>query len=507
MDSRLFGSIIVDPSISYDVSVPPIQLARNWDAAETDRLNEAHWKPVTENINDSMLIDLQILQARCRHESINNSVIDSGIETQCTNVVGATGPELDVLTDDDRFNEDVEALFEAWAAECEYQDNLSLVELLEGWTAQWAFNGEMLIQEIVGKKVSDYRLHDLGAEAFDNTLQSQQIFGGIELDDQQHVAFYHVCDPETRMQKRKLRKEFTLHCYHRRFSMQRRGFPTLGSSLPTAADLRDYDDQVMDAARAAADYSIVMYTDHPDANLVTPAQKVIPIRRRMRHYAAPGWKPMELKGNQPTVTYDAYRKQRHTDIGGSLGEMPLMILRRDASNHNMSSARFDGSRYAKAVDRFQARMARRILNPIVRRLVRIAQLTGLLRPTPLDRRRRKFRDEFPNYALPIHWTWPKPPPIDAVKDAMAQRIRLENGTISFSQAVTEDGNKPADVIRMRSKDNASLVAAGLPPIVGPLPSTDPAMLAMVLQDDDDDLPEQADPSGETESDAPLITSE
>jgi hypothetical protein len=54
---------------------------RRWEAAETDRLNEAHWQPVTLNMNEVLETQISELQARCRHEAANNPVVDAGIET------------------------------------------------------------------------------------------------------------------------------------------------------------------------------------------------------------------------------------------------------------------------------------------------------------------------------------------------------------------------------------------------------------------------------------------
>jgi hypothetical protein len=47
------------------------------------------------------------LQRRVRHESINNALLDSAIETQQTNVVSARGPALQVLTENNEFNDAV----------------------------------------------------------------------------------------------------------------------------------------------------------------------------------------------------------------------------------------------------------------------------------------------------------------------------------------------------------------------------------------------------------------
>jgi len=502
------GTVAAPQSTGLTISRPSVgDVGRRWEAADTDRLNEAHWQPVTLNMNDVLETQISELQARCRHEAANNPVIDAGIETQQTNVVGRVGPKLQVLTENARWNDEVEAIFHAWSENCEYQDGLSLMDLVESWTAQWAFNGEMLVQEIIGKRLNQYKLHDLGAESFDMSVSSTMIYGGIELNEAQQVIQYHVADPDNPANRQTLKKEFCLHMYHRRFALQRRGIPTMASTLPTIADTRDYDDQVMDAARALADAAIIMSTDDPE--LIKPTLPTDTRRkRRMLQYAAPGWKPTAVPSTQPAANYKDFRKEKHTDIAGSIGEQPHMIFRRDASNHNMSSARFDGSRYALSIDRFHTKLQDRILCLIARRLIRIAQLTGILGPTPRSKLSRRILNEFPNAAIRLAWEWTKQPPIDPLKDAMAQRIRLENGTLCLSDAIIEDGRRPEEVMKKRKQDNENLKKAGLPELKGALP-TDPALLTGLLTQPDEAPPsnvvDEATSPGSQSDTAPITS--
>jgi capsid protein len=456
----------------WDVSAaaPERKTKRHWEGAQTDRLNQAHWQNASDNTGLDLAIDLPELHRRVRYESINNPILDSAIETQQTNVVSARGPALQVLTEDNGFNDEVEALVAQWAHGCEFQDRLSLVDLLDGWVSQWMIYGEIFAREIIGDSVANYSILDLGPESLDTTLHSLNVHSGVETDGLGRVIHYHTYDPGNPMAKQRLPAELCLHYYRRKFAFQRRGYPGFASVLQPAADLRDYDDQVQDAARAAADHAVFFYTDHPDAEYMEPRDKNLPVRRRVQKYIAPGWKPGSVAANQPAATYKDFRKEKQTDIGNVL-EMPWMILRKDASNHNMSSARFDGSRYAKAVERIQAKLERRFLTPMIRRLVRIAQYTKVLGPTPRQTRFEKLAFEFPNIVLPLSWTWPKPPPVDNLKDAMAERIKLENGTLALSEAIVADGRRPDETLRIRSKDNQALQKAGLPVVWGSVPST------------------------------------
>lgn len=477
---------------------------RHWEAAQTDRLNYAHWQHASDNPNLDLRTDLVELHRRVRHESTNNSVLDSAIETQQTNVVSARGPALQVLTPDNAFNDEVEAMFAQWATACEYQAGLALVDLLDGWVAQWMIYGEIFAREIIGRSVADYQILDLGPEALDTTLVAPRVHSGVEVDENGKVVGYRIYDPANPTAKDTLPASLALHYYRRRFAMQRRGFPGFASVLQPAADLRDYDDQVQDAARAAADHAVYFCTNHPDAEFAEPQNLTRKVQRRVEKYIAPGWEPKGIAAHQPAVTYREYRKEKLTDVATAL-EMPWMILRKDASNHNMSSARFDGSRYAKAVERIQAKLERRILTPIVRRLVRIAQYSGVLGPTPRQNKWERLAFEFPNIVLPISWTWPKPPPVDNLKDAMAERIKMENGTLALSEAIAADGRRPEETLRIRAKDNEALKTLGLPVLFGSVPTSfTPEQIAAInaISEPIDTLPNTPAIDTETELEQP-----
>lgn len=446
-------------------------VGRGWEAAITDRLNAAHWQHVSsnDNINVDLQTDLQTIQRRARHESINNGLVEGALETHATDVVGAETPRLQLLTDDDAFNSEGEDLWLEWAESCEHQHGLAMVDLLHGFVQQWWTNGEFLLQELVGRRAVDYRLHDLGAEMIDLHRQGDRIVMGVEMDASARVVAYHLTEPGNPGQTTRLGADYAIHAFRRRFSGQLRGIPLLGSNLQTVGDLRDYDDQVLDAARSAADQALWLVTQHPDADLFLPKDpnKTFAQKRRQWRYAPPGWSPMQMESRQPMVQYTDFRTERQREIGRP-AQMPLLIVRQDASRHNYSSARFDASGYWRAVARFQSFIGRRTLNKVLRRLLRLASWEGSISPIP-DR-------------LRFQWTWPKPPPIDPTKEALAERIRMENGTLSYSQACAANGDRPDEMIQQRQRDNADLIAAELPPIVGRMP-LDPAIVAAILNDE------------------------
>jgi capsid protein len=458
----LFSTVIVDASFAgqADMSTGRVtgiaEPRRRFESAATDRLNEAHWQLIgSDDINMDLHGDIEALQRRSRHEAQNNPILEGAMSTHATDVVGEDGPLLSVISEDTAWADALEKLFRDWAEQCEYSEGLALADLLQGWVHQWWYNGEILVQEVIGRNAMDYRLNDLGAESFETFAPGQQTICGVELDQSGRVVAYHVSDPGTAANRARLPVEFALHAYRRRFARQRRGIPLTASNLQSMADLRDFDDQVMDAARAAADQAVWMVATGPDVDFVNvePGTKTQTERRVVRH-APPGWEPKMMAGTQPQNTYVEFVREKQRNIG-SPAMMPLIVLRHDASRSNMSSARFDANRYLQGVKVLQAQLRRRVLNKVVTRLARFGVMDGTL-PRRL-----------PEYAL--SWTWPKPPGIDPLKDAMAERIGLENGTVTYGQACAARGHRADAMIDMRSRENQQLKDAGLPPISGALP--------------------------------------
>jgi len=434
---------------------------RRWESAETSRLNSAHWQSVqvTSDINDDLEEDLQTLQRRSRYEAQNNSLIEGAIETHATDIGGDNGPSLQVRTADPKFNETIETLWADWCQKCEYQHGLAMVDLIHGWVGQLWYTGEFLCQDIIGNYAMDYRLLDIGADRLDFTSRMRgNVVMGIEVNKTGQPIAYHIKEDEYSGRYKSVASSLIHHGFRRRFAGQLRGIPILAGGLQPIADLRDYETQVMDAARSAADGATWLVTDHPDAKFVPlkPTDTWVNLRRTARA-AAPGWKPISVAATQPAATHRNFKEDKERDIGLP-AEMPLMILRHDSSKHNLSSARYDGVRYSRSITRIQSWFNRRILDGALNRLIALSRLDGTL------------RIDSPSH-LNIRWSWPKPPSNDPFKEAMASRIRLENGTTSLSEEIASTGGRPDQVLDQRQRDNETLADMGLPVILGAVPSS------------------------------------
>lgn len=466
----LFGPIIVSAGIQYDVDYQQqngVSLSRGWDGADTNRLNEAQWADVSDpqDINLNLLADLKTLQERSSHEAINNGLVEGALETYATDIAGAKGPLLQMTSDNEEFNDFFEQqIWKHFAEDCEARHGLALVDLLHGWAGQLWTHGAFLAQELIGKTPYDYKILDVGDDRLDTNsygMGDNEPVLGVEVDKIGKPVYYLIEDPNTKGSVSRVPAAFIVHGFRRRFVNQQRGIPILASGLQPTADLRDYDYQVLQASRAAANNAMWMVAKHPEAPFVKKQEGArIEYKNGQVRFAPSGYEPQQLTPKHPTANYKEYRMERQTEIGQP-AQMPLLVLRQDASRHNFSSARFDSHRYTRAIERMQAWFGRRAVDRFVLRLIQLHRLYGT------------FRDEGIAFPKRLWWDyiWPSPPSVDPEREAMAERLEMENGTLAYTDACRRRGRRPEEVIAQRKKGNEILTKAGLPPISGEIAGT------------------------------------
>jgi capsid protein len=228
---------------------------------------------------------------------------------------------------------------------------------------------------------------------------------------------------------------------------QVRGFPWLASCLDSIAEIRDFKTETLDAARAAADQAVVLWTQSPDIPALQ-TNETTDIERRTIKTMPPGWQPTMVNPAHPGPQYEAFYESLAREIGGPIC-MPLMMLLLDSSGHNYSSARFDGQLFWRGVAKTQGWLGRLLLR-VEAILALEAELAGLLPPPPQDLVRRLL--------------WPQAPHVDPTKERTAEKMALENGTMSYSMACAAQNMTAEEVIAERKRDNELLTNAGLPTV-------------------------------------------
>jgi lambda family phage portal protein len=467
---------------------------RHWEAADTTEENQHQWCNARGfNINEILVLHYETITQRATLEARRNSTVEGVIKSHAVDVVGDEGPGLVMRTEDDAWNSEAEAIFNEVACAVDGSGSLSLAEWLrqdiyQGWVA-----GDMVCQIVEdpdAKTVVKTRIHPINP----NRLRSpypggttERLILGVERSRLNRPEKYWFTD-EIQNEMGFISANYTpvpardiMHWFESIEPGQVRGFPWMASSLQTIADLRDYDGYVLDAAKVQAMMHAVMHSMSDNAE---PEDAPADLRlKKMGITRAPvGWDLKFLQSQHPSSNNTDFRKERQRDLGRARG-MPLMQIRLDSSGHNYSSARFDGQNYQKANRTIQGSLGRHRVYPLAELILVEAMQKGILRPRVFARSEVYFR-------------WPQPPHVDPVKEAMAERIRLENKTMSPQQACAAhnlDFDKIASEWRLA---NDLLQKNGMPPMFGGLP-TDLAKLATYLAGDEEPTNAEQSQTNET----------
>jgi capsid protein len=443
----------------------PMWAARHWEAAETNRLNSAHWTYVAGSdrpINDWLSDQLSEVRARSIYESRQNGTITGMLGTLADDVVGPDGPTLEVQSDNEAYNNAAEGVWNDWFAAPTFRPNVSGTSLLRLWVENLPRCGEFLAQIDTDRRASGpvkMRLRPKHARDLVNPMDragDPRMVMGVEFETTEldRVARYWFEKSSADGYSSTTEPwppDLVIHEFMLKEERQARGYPWLTPSLQPAADLRDYDDQVQDASRTTAGLHGMLYNDCPDEAWPTP--ELLTIERRVIPMAPPGWKPYTFTGGQPLVQYPDYRAERQREIGRPMS-MPLMIMRLDASRHNYSSARFDGQGWARFVQWVQY-----FISGTNKSYGTLSRLVNLV----LAEARFSYQAlRKPPAKVSYQWTWPVRPHVDPLKEAAASEKRLATRQSSLTAELAESGTSVDRHIATLVSEKKKFEKAGLP---------------------------------------------
>ena len=405
---------------------------------------------------------LSTLRSRTFYEVANNPILEGVIRTLKVDIVGAKGPALQVRSSNAAYNEKLEAGWRRWWAMPDDSGRMSGPDLLGMWIKMLCKSGEILVQTVTANSDDGFlslRLRDIHPRRLDtpiNKIGDNNVALGIESNERGQVVAYYVLDEQqmgaftvqTGQAKRVVARNM-VHVYEADEADQLRGFPWLASALDTIGELRDYDANTMDAARASADYAAFLEAVEPGVDFEEKSG-TIEIERRTISTIPPGYRLSQLNPNQPPVTYKEFRRERLRDMGRPL-LMPVMMILLDTTGHTYSSARVDSGIYKRGLGSIEGWLERNLLNAFVgkvaaeMRFVADAELRLPKAPPNVE------------YA----WTWSKMPFVDPKKEAEAERIELLNGTKTLTDCLAERGMTLEEFIDKRKREVEMLEAAGL----------------------------------------------
>lgn len=440
---------------------------RYFESAETTRLNQAHWEMADDvTVNVWLAAQLPILRRRAIYEHRQNPTVQGVVNTHADDIVGQDGPTLQVISENAAYNEALEETWRQWFAAPTTRPNVSGAAMLKLWVRSLWKCGEYVARIVtdenaagpISMRVRPRHPRDLispaeygadpniccGIRFSQTTSAPTQYFLARSTVSGQSFTMLSNVDV--------IPPDLMIHEFILDEEDQARGIPWLNGSLSGSADLRDYDDQIQDAARSMADQATSLYTDHPDAPYWSTPESMT-IERRTVKMNPPGWKPFVSPATQPPVQYVDYRAEKHRDIGRPVG-MPLLLVRMDASKHSWASARIDTTSYARAVAGIQYWISGSEYSAgTLNRLVDIVAAEGRFSVRGLKNRPDSVR---------YHWTWPQVPIPQPEVEENANKISLETGTRTLTEILAARKKTLEAHIEERSREIEAFEAAGIP---------------------------------------------
>jgi capsid protein len=458
------------------------QRVRRWQGAQTTRINQGHWQNVSgQPINAELSSYLDTLRIRSEDEISKNSLIEGMISTYTLSCLGANGPTLQITSADPEYNLAREANWNAWAESAGSNQQLGINDVMRLWIRGLFGSGEFLDQFISlpdapgPVKLRLLPIHPHRLLTPPEFLGDHGVAMGVRRDLQNRRPLcYYISEPYIMGAFEVYTGEFLeipyrdlLHGFLMVEEDQVRGVPWLAPCLDAIGELRDYVDSTLDAARAAADWGVYMFSDHVDipalgmgssASSTSALPPDMAFQRQQERYVPPGWKPMQVSPQQPPRNWDMFYKSRVQEIGRCVN-MPLMMMLLDSANHSYSSARFDGQLFWRGIGYVQGAILGRALDRIEEEVSREAELAYLagdnrgLKPRPAGMVQRR-------------WLWPVAPHVDPSKERQADRLALENGDTTYADLCARQNRDWVQVVAERKRINEALEAAGLPTIPG-----------------------------------------
>ena len=435
---------------------------RRWEAADTNRLNQAHWSGAQSwDINADLWADRETIVTRVRYEIANNTLLQGMVGTYLTDLIGRRGPQLQVQSSNENYNRQAERLWNRWWRQPDMAGKLSGRRMLQLLARGLFTDGEFLVRALSTERAERMRprlrlqaVHpDRLGVLFSAGQQRQDtdIILGVERDRWERPVAYHLQETRGGIWSRFLNRvervaaENVIHVYDVLEAGQARGMPRLAAALPDLAALRDYQEEVLEATRTAAHHTVLL-TAATEVGEYLDLQDQLAIERGMMESLPPGWQANQLKPEQPQANYVDYVKERQGDAARGI-RMPLIKARRDASDSNYSSARFDALDYNDVIDDDRVMFEETTLEPMVEWWLREVELMELLPARPND--------------ATYTWVWPGKKHVDPAKESKGLETLLKNHLTSLKQQLAEKGIDWKEHLQQLSKEREQLAALGL----------------------------------------------
>ena len=445
----------------------------SYDAARYTAENESLWQYV-DGLSAASANTPQVrktIRNRARYETANNGYADGIVDTLANDTIG---PAVQLQLGDSEFAQKVEREFERWANATNLWGKLRMLRRAK------AVDGEVFAMMITNPRITHEIKLDLRPVECDliegwygNIMRDDEI-DGIRFDEKGNPVMYRMLrsHPGDVGSLRKggplagdwVSARWMKHYFSATRPGQVRGISEILPALSLFGQLRRYTSAVIECASRAAEISLVLHTDMLPDQLAAEldAATVISLERNAALSMPEGWKPTQLKAEQPTTTYGDFKSEIINEIARCLS-MPYNIAAGNSSGYNYASGRLDHQTYDRNIEVERKDITSAILDPMLAEWIN----EYATRHSLTDTEKAELIDHEWHFAARDH--------VDPAKEANADNTRLQNGTLTYAAYYAKRGKDWKREERQRVREriarevmwNEEREKAGLPPAVYP----------------------------------------
>ncbi|HRU04320.1 MAG TPA: phage portal protein [Candidatus Brocadiia bacterium] len=431
-----------------------------YDAAAASRLTDKLFSHATAGEIDTFInADWATVCARALYELRMNGYARGWMFSLADHIVGS-GPTLQMLTDDDKFNTEIEDRISDWFSVADRGGRMDFGALLRLGVYQWMGCGDMLQQFVTDETADDdvtpvklriQPIHPVRLNTpWTGLPPGSSVRYGVEVDSAGKALAYYI-------QKRDARQPYTLwddydkiparyvaHLFVAEEAGQTRAMPWLTPSLPLLAQLRRYSKATLTAAESAAEMNIILSASDKLIELLADLDEdfTFDVPDSMEDLGLapggmiatpPGYVASQMKSEQPSTQYPAAKKEFLSEGARPLG-LPYNRASGSSEGYNYSSGRLDMQEAQPFIENKQTWLANAFCNRVLRLWLREAHLIpGFLSHPRPD---LVFR---PGRGVPCQWYWPGIKHVDPQKEAAGRDINLRNATDTLADAWSREG--------------------------------------------------------------------
>jgi lambda family phage portal protein len=449
------------------------RLRAGYDAAQTNDDNSKHWA-AADALSADAAASPQVrrtLRNRSRYERKNNCYCSGLVRRLSADCIG-TGPRLRLMAGPSpAMRKDASKVEGIWSEWCQA---VGLAEKLRTMRAAGIVDGEAFALDSSnpnhGHPITlDIRLIEADQVAsLSWQMQPEENYvDGIRFDTYGNPIQYEVLNSHPgsngygALKSTQYPARSIQHYFRSDRPGQRRGVPELTPALPLFAILRRWTLASLMSAEAAANFSMLLFTENPPDEETYNAKPfdALEIERNMMMTLPAGWKPSQMKAEHPNATFREVEQLIVAEIGVSL-ELPYILISGYSGDANYASNRTDLDGYRNGNIRIERT---RVEAQVVRKIFNAWRSEAILIEGLLPQSFRMTDSDWSH-----QWMWDGWGFADPSKEASAQEKKLANKTTTLAEEYSAKGQDWEEQLEQIAREQRKMSELGIVSVEAPL---------------------------------------